>query len=451
MTRYASLVVLLSLVTVIPSPLLAGDEPWRPPAYKPLFTDDERQAPHVVGRSFTFYNWPFLDGQWEGIVCASDGNVYFSISSHAKEHHAQVFRYNQDLDKIQHLADLGHVCGETLIESAPQDKIHSQMFEEGGVIYSGTCEGHSYKDLPYKGGYWLEINKKTGNVRSLAKTITGDGLICVGYDRTNKLLYGHTNRLGRLTVFDPATLQEKDLGFPWEGSGAQWPRGLTLMIAPDGRVYGARPPGCSFWEYDPKTGAIRTLDVKLPLPEDVVTGGEKVAEAYRNSAAHITLWNEHDKCFYFIRSFDGALCRLYPPEEGRKARAEVIRVLRPDIPRRYGNRHAACTLAIHNRTVYYTPYTGWGGEAHLVSYHLDTKAFTHHGPMIVEGNRRVNECQSMDVGADGKLYMVAFVFTIDDVDTERPYAMRDKYPFHPRFVIIDPKTDFRTGKVIVAE
>ena len=98
---------------------------------------------------------------------------------------------------------------------------------------------------------------------------------------------------------------------------------------------------------------------------------------------------------------------------------------------------------IRDRTVFYTPYTGWGGETHLVSYHLDRETYTHHGPIVVEGDRRVNECQSMDAGPDGRLYMVAFVFTIEGVDTERPYAMRDKYPFHPRFVIIDPDADVR--------
>jgi len=412
---------------------------WRPPAYKELFTDEERKQPHVVGRSFPLYDWPFLDGQWEGILCASDGNTYFSVSSHDRTKHAQVFRYNAKLDRVEHLADLGEVCGETDLSVPTQDKIHSQMFEDGGVIYCGTCEGHADNDPPYQGGYWIKIKMETGKVRSLGKSVSKDGLICVGYDKTNKVLYGHTNRRGRLLVFSPATREEKDLGSPWAGSGAQWPRGLTLMVTKDGRVYGARPPNCSFWEYEPKNGRIRTLDVRVPLPKEVAAGEESAIKHYQKSAAHITLWNERDQCFYFIRSFDEALCRFYPPEGLKKARVEVIRSLRPDIPRRYGNRLAACNLVIHDRTVYYTPYTGWGGETHLVSYNLNTKTYRHYGPIVVEGDRRVNECQSMDVSVDGKLHLVAFVFTVKGKDPERPNAMRDKYPFHPRFVIIDPK------------
>ena len=38
------------------------------------------------------------------------------------------------------------------------------MFEDGDVIYAGTCEGHAENDPPYRGGYWIEIDKKSGKV-----------------------------------------------------------------------------------------------------------------------------------------------------------------------------------------------------------------------------------------------------------------------------------------------
>ncbi len=432
-------------------PLLrAGDKdlPWRPQAYKPIFTERERELPYVFARGFIFYDWPFLDGQWEGIIAAGDGNVYFSISSHAKRQHAQVFRYVADADRIEHLADLGHACGEMPVTSAPQDKIHSQMFEDGDTIFCGTCDGHSYQDLPYKGGYWLAIDKTTGRVRSLGKSISDDGLITVGYDKSNKLLYGLTNHKGRLLRFNPRTNEEKDLGFPWEGADAQWPRGLSLMITPDGRVYGGRPPKCSFWEYDPKTEKIRVFRPEMPDPENLDTKDKKALRDWKASSMHLTAWNEKDRCFYFVRSFDEALCRFAPPEKAGagSGRVEVLRRLRPPgLPVRYDLRPAACVLSIHNRTVWYTPNTAWGGVTHLVSYNLDTKKWNHHGPIITAGGRRVNEVHSLDVGDGGRLYMVAFVFTIEGLDTERPYAMRDKYPFHPRFLIVNPATDLKPG------
>ena len=34
----------------------------------------------------------------------------------------------------------------------------------------------------------------------------------------------------------------------------------------------------------------------------------------------------------------------------------------------------------------------------------------------------------------------------EGVDPVRANAMRDKYPFHPRFVIVDPRVDLKEGK-----
>ncbi|MBS3762283.1 MAG: hypothetical protein KGZ25_03155, partial [Planctomycetes bacterium] len=350
-------------------------------------------------------------------------------------------------DRVEHLTGLGRACGETQLNSPTQDKIHSQMFEHGDVIYCGTCDGHASYIKPYQGGYWLAINKRTGKVRNLGRTITRDGLICVGHDPVRNLLYGLGNHKGLLSVFDPETRTERVLGFPWKGSGAAWPRGLTMMITKDGRVYGFRHPHLSVWEYNPATGKSRTLDIDVPLPEELTGDNvtEKLRKQWKNSAGHLTRWNEKDQCFYFIRSFDEAISRFYPPENGKPGRIEIIRSLHPDIPRLWGNRPASCTLRIHDRTVWYTPCTGWGGVTHLVSYHLDTKEFRHYGPIVVEKGRRVSECHSMEVGPDGKLYLVAFVYSIKGEDPVRRNGMRGDYPFHPRFVVIDPDKHLKSG------
>jgi len=444
MTRRAWLPILAAFLLGLPAALAHPDQiPWRPGACKPLFTEAERDEPYVYGRSHSLEDWPFLDGQWEGIICDSDGNVWFSVSSHSFAHHAQLFRYNAAKDKVEHVADIGQACAEKLSGNAPQDKIHSQMFEDADVIYCGTCEGHHSEEIKYPGGYWLEINRKTGQTRAMAKSMSSDGLICVAYDGNNKLLYAHTNVKGELLSFDPKTGKEKLLGVPEKGGPAKWPRGLSLMIDPEGRVYGVKPPACTFWQYDPKTGKITDLDVKVPLPADVAAGDEKALEKYnKGGRVAMTLWDEKDQCFYAMRGHDEMLLRFWPPREGRVPRVEALQLMGLR-DHRYGQRHSSCMMALHDRTIWYTPYTGWGGVTHLTSYNLDTKKFTDHGPLIVDGNRRVNECHSMVAGKDGRLYLVCFVFSIEGVDPVRQNAMRDIYPFHPRFVILDPRTDLK--------
>jgi hypothetical protein len=321
------------------------------------------------------------------------------------------------------------------------------MFQRGNAIVAGTCDGRGYGDTKYKGGHWLSIDRGSGKMTSLGKSITNDGIICMQYDPYNDLLYGHTNHKGRLVVFDPKTGEERDLGFPHEGTGARWARGPTFMIPPSGRLYGFRKPDCSVWEYDPETGGIRILPERPPIPA-TVENDPKAREQYRNSSAHMTLWNEQDQCFYFIRSYDEALCAFVPPENGNPASFAVVRdTLRPEgLERLWGNRPVSCTLVIHDRTVWYLSPTGWGGVAHLVSYQLDTGEYRHHGPLIVEGDRRVSECHSLAAGRNGRLYAVAFVYSKKGTpDPVRQNGMRGDYPFHPRFLVIDPEHDLQEG------
>jgi len=432
---------------------------FKPQAYHPLFSEDDARQPHVRARSHDLYHWPFLDGQWEGIVADAEGNAWFGVSTHSGTDHGQLFLYDVKADRVRHIADLGQACGEKLSDSPPQDKIHGQLFEDGDAIYGGTCEGHAIPDRPYQGGYWLRIDRRTGTVANLGLSITRDGLLCVAYDPWRKLLYGHTNRTGELVCFDPATRQEKILGVPWqdcidawkadtrpERPREIWPRGLTLMITRDGKVYGCKPPGCTFWCYDPATAKIENLDVDVPPPSDVQAGDAKALARWQQSALHLTLWDETDQCFYAIRSHDEMLCRFYPPAQGRKARVETVQPMGLT-NHRYGSRYASCTLVMLGRTVYYTPYTGWGGTTNLQSYNLATETFTDHGPIVVEGNRRVNECHSLAAGRDGRLYAVAFVFSAEGTrDPVNPWGLRAEYPFHPRFVIIAPANDCVTPR-----
>ena len=431
--------------------LLAGaagatdDAAWKPGRYHDLFTAAEREQPYVQGRSMDLYDWPFLDGQWEGILCADDGNVYFGVSSHSGIHHAQLFRYSIRRDHIEHVADMGQACGEMCAGTAPQGKIHSQMWEDGDAIYCGTAAAHSTLEVPYKGGHWIKIDKRTGAVTDMGKTSSEDCLIVMAYDPAAKLLYAHTNVKGMLMRFNPATREEKFLGIPEKDSPAKLKRGIALMIDPEGNVYGCRPPACTFWQYNPRTGAITNLAVNVPPPTDVAAGDTNAIARYNTDSGriHMALWDKDEQCFYAIRSHDEMLLRFFPPAAGRPARAEALQLMGLT-GHRFGSRYASCTLVRHGRTIYYTPYTGWGGVTHVVSYDMDRKQVTDHGPLVVEGDRRVNEVHSLAAGPDGKLYMVAFVFSIEGKDPVRPYAMRDVYPFHPRFVIVDPAKDFRS-------
>lgn len=420
---------------------LARELRWRPAAFHPSF---DGQQPHVRVASRTFPDYPYLDGQWQGILADSAGDVWFGVSSHDGIHAAQLFRYRPAAGKLDHIADLDAVCGSD--DGVPEGKIHSEMFQDGNTIYGATTDAHALHARTYSGGYWLAMDRPSGKVTNLGHSITGDGLLCAGFDPWRKLMYGHTNVKGLLTVFDPVKRTERILGVPqqdvidaWKADPdpqkpkAIWPRGLALMVTRDGKVYGGKPPGCTFWCYDPATDKITNVPVTMEVPSDAA--GSK---RWQESSIHLARWNEQDQCFYCIRSYDEMLCRFYPPVDGKPGRLENVAPLGLPGPHRFGNRYPSCTLVIHGRTVWYTPYTGWGGTASLVSYQLDRKELTHHGVLVVDGDRLVAECHSLAAGKDGTLYGVGFVYSIDGQDPVNSHGMRDQFPFHPRLLIVRP-------------
>lgn len=441
----------MSIPAVMVIGLLASVSPAqkkdRPTEFREPFTEKEKQQPYVQAKSHDLYDWPFVDGQWEGIVVDNRGRVWFSVSSHGPQHHAQLFMYEPDKDRVRHVADLGQAVGEKLADTPTQDKIHTDMFVDGKWIYAATCDGGG-SDSPYEGGYWLKIDTETGEIHA-DKTSTGDGMIAMGYDRQRDLLYGHSNHEGWLVKYDLETGKERNLGYAWQDREAEWPRGIDLMIAPDGKVFGLRPPRCTIWQYDPETDAFSTVDVDMPTPRDVegkaprrssghTMPEKKIKEHWENSAGHMSFWDEKLDCFWFLRHHDQMLMKFFPPTDGQKARVEAVE----NLGRGYGMYHsfpASCTLAMdENRVIWYTPGSGWGGQAYLQSYNTETGEFRDYGPIITDDGRRVTENHAL-VAHRGKLYMVGFVFNLEGSDDPvRKWAGRGKWPFHARFLIVDP-------------
>lgn len=80
-----------------------------------------------------------LDGQWQGIRLASDGNIYFFAGSHRPDLGAPFFRYVPQEEKVETLcANISLVCDEDLSRVPAQGKVHSEICELDGWLYFGT-------------------------------------------------------------------------------------------------------------------------------------------------------------------------------------------------------------------------------------------------------------------------------------------------------------------------
>ena len=151
------------------------------------------QARRCVVRSYKLNDFkPQLDGQWQGIRVASDGNVYFASSTHSAHHGAAFFKYDPRTQKVTMLCkDITTVCGEDP-EKTPQPKIHSDVIEHKGWLYfcthhSGGSPGSNER---YPGSHVVGYEMATGTFRDLG--IVQPNFTCysgIGVDPVRSQLY----------------------------------------------------------------------------------------------------------------------------------------------------------------------------------------------------------------------------------------------------------------------
>jgi hypothetical protein len=90
---------------------------------------------------------PEYDGQWQGIVAASDGACYFGSSTHSYRHGAGFFRFDpRSLELATLASDMTAVCGEDHRKTPPQGKIHSPIVESHGWLYFTTHMANYWDD-----------------------------------------------------------------------------------------------------------------------------------------------------------------------------------------------------------------------------------------------------------------------------------------------------------------
>ena len=133
-----------------------------------------------------------LDGQWQGIRLASDGNVYFASSTHSAHHGASFFKYDPKSGKVTELVkDITEVCGED-VQTNPQGKIHSDIVEANGWLYMAT---HFAADKPgvyakWSGSHALGYEIATGKMRDYGVIRPGfTTYSAVGVDPKRNALY----------------------------------------------------------------------------------------------------------------------------------------------------------------------------------------------------------------------------------------------------------------------
>lgn len=365
------------------------------------------------------------DDSYNGVTAASDGKIYYALSSHKLDVGANMFSYDPGSGKVTRLGDLTEAAGEKGRKTIPQGKVHVNFYELGGKLYFATHLGYyqvvAGKEtagappqgyLPYPGGHFLSYDMGTGKFENLATAPRGEGIITMTVDTTRKILYGLTWPSAHLLSFDLAKKQLQDLGptagMGEAGTGAAYRVVCRAMaVDPYGGVLFSTSTG-DIYRYGGKTPGLEKLSA-ASLKRDVLgqwTPGKAGQMGYNWRQL---VWDPKADVFFGTHAGTGYLFSYDP----RSERLDVLDRIASDKTRRSGLSdsfaygYLGLTMGPDGHTLYYLTGTPLGEEIRFVTYDTQSGKYIDHGALALEDGSRPTWAQSIAVGRDHRVYVVS--------------------------------------------
>ncbi|MCD6598730.1 MAG: hypothetical protein J7L04_13635, partial [Bacteroidales bacterium] len=217
---------------------------------------------------------------YNAISSASDGNIYYVLSSAAYDKGGQMYVYNPDSDKTELLADLTDVCGEKEAKAISQGKSHVNFYEKSGKLYFSTHLGFyeiidGAECLPvnapegyklYTGGHILSYDLSTKEFEDLDIAPDGEGIITMSMDADRGQIYGITWPKGYFIHYDIKNDKLRNLGLVSANGEAGTPGDDYRVLCRsmfidhrDGSVYYSTSEGDIF-TYNPTSTTLKKVD-----------------------------------------------------------------------------------------------------------------------------------------------------------------------------------------------
>ena len=434
---------------VVISILMAGCSPDGNITAKPERTTSE--GTRLTARAYNS-GFPLAHDTYNGMGAASDGRIYYVLSSDRHDTAGQMYVFDPSREQIRHLGDLTEASGEKGKRVISQGKSHVNFVESEGRLYFAThigyysiIDGMEKMGIPpsgwaeYPGGHFLAYDIQSGRFEDLGLAPGGEGILTMNMDTQRKRIYGLTWPTGRLISYDLRSRQMKDLGAFFHGGengkGAEY-RTIcrSLAVDPrDGSVY-----------FTTGDGRIHRLRYETGAAESVA--GDDLTRDYFGlydpaSPGHMAynwrqvFWNPGDNQVYGVHGNSGYLFRFDPKAE----RVEVLDRITSRPSRssgmydQFSYGYLGFTLGPDKRTIYYLTggpvYEGGRrvrgkdstakGESkgvenlHLITWDIPTGRYTDHGPVFYEDGERPAYVNYIAVGQDGSIYTLARVRQVD--------------------------------------
>lgn len=186
-------------------------------------TDNKSGDKSVKQQSFVakryFSGFDDAHDTYNAISKASDGKIYYVLSSTRHDVGGQFYSYDPTTDKTQFILDLSDALGEKEQKYIAQGKSHVEFYEKDNKLYFATHIGYyqmidGAENLPvvapegyklYPGGHFVYYDMKTKELKSLSIAPEGEGIITMVMDKERDQLYGLTWPKGLLIHHDIKT------------------------------------------------------------------------------------------------------------------------------------------------------------------------------------------------------------------------------------------------------
>ncbi|WP_206610083.1 hypothetical protein [Maribellus luteus] len=396
-----------------------------------------------------YSGFPLAHDTYNTITAASDGRIYYCLSSQSIDTGGQYYVYDPTTDKIDHLGDITELCGEAGLKTISQGKSHCNFYESKGKLYISTHAGYyqmidgmemMVQDPPegyklYPGGHILSYDLASGKWEDLATAPDGEAFVTMTMDTERGHIYGISWPFGYFLHYDVAKDQLKNLG-KFSANGEAGKPGedyrvlcRSMVVDPrDGTVYFSTSEGDILY-YNPggeqQIKKLEGIDLKLDYfgKYDPTRPGSMQYNWRR------IVWYPQENVAYGVHGNSGYLFRFDP----KVPKIEIVDRITSEPSRKSGMfdqfsyGYLGFDLGPDGQTIYYLT----GGpiyidgkrvkgvdeiamgaakgleNLHLITYHIPTSTYTDHGPIFYEDGNRPTYVNSITVGQDGKVYTLA--------------------------------------------
>jgi len=414
----------------------------RPPAGSAHANGPARE---IVARAFQS-PISFSSHTYNALSAASDGRIYYVLSSNRLDTGGQMYAYDPRTDKIARLGDLTEAVGEKGLKAVPQGKSHVPFWEFQGKLYFATHAGYyiirdgrevmaelpSPGYTPYPGGHFVAFDMASGKFSELAKGPAGQGILTMAMDSRRGRLYGITWPNGYFLRYDLASRELKNLGAISSdgeaGSGTTYRALCRAMVADpgDGSVYLTTSDG-RILRYRFDRDALETVSGD-DLKKDYFGTYDPATPGHMGYNWRQAVWYAPEKAIYAVHGNSGYLFRFDPS----RSQVDVLDRITSEPSKRSGMfdkfyyGYLGLALGPDGRTLYYltggpmivdgrrvisrsVARLGAKGEEdlHLVTYEIPTGIYRDHGAVFYPDGGRPSYVNSIAVGGDGSVYALA--------------------------------------------